>query len=199
MAGFFPLDAEQIVRGLGFVLHQWFNRTRPPDHAAISLDAVTLTLGKVMGVPLPTEEVTKLGLVAGSGTRKVLLPYGSPITTSQQVKPSLQRPPVELQRSTTWEVLGADAVAGGIRRIERRVDVRDVETRIIVALDPDTRKVSMLKETLIGGFENAKPISVGGFRETFSATEARALGRQLLQSADEAEAVASEPEAARCL
>ena len=73
----FPLDAEQIVRGAGFLITLVRQVLAKPGEAIPSAERLTLDLGKAMGVPLPVrEEATAFG-PGGTRIQSGLLPYGA--------------------------------------------------------------------------------------------------------------------------
>ena len=73
----FPLDAEQIVRGLGFLITLARQILAKPGEAVPPEERVTLDLGKAMGVPLPVREEAVAFLPGGATVQSGLLPYGS--------------------------------------------------------------------------------------------------------------------------
>ena len=73
----FPLDAEQLVRGAGFLITLLRQVLAKDGEAIPSAERLTLDLGSAMGVPLPTRQeavaITPTGVTVKSG----LLPYGA--------------------------------------------------------------------------------------------------------------------------
>ncbi|WP_267355710.1 MULTISPECIES: hypothetical protein [unclassified Methylobacterium] len=78
----FPLNAEQLVRGAGFILGLWHIRTKLPGEAIPSREQLTLDLAAAVGVPLPTRQDAVGILANGTKVQTKLLPYGAePIPT----------------------------------------------------------------------------------------------------------------------
>lgn len=73
----FPLNAEQLVRGAGFILGLWHVRTKLPGEAIPSTEQLTLDLATAVGVPLPTRQDQVAILANGTKVQTKLLPYGS--------------------------------------------------------------------------------------------------------------------------
>ena len=73
----FPLDAEQIVRGLGFLVALARQVLAKPGEAIPSAERLTLDLGAAMGVPLPTRQDGVAVTPGGITVRSSLLPYGA--------------------------------------------------------------------------------------------------------------------------
>ena len=75
------LDAEQVVRGAGFLITLLRGVVKKPGEAIPSADRLTLDLGKAMGVPLPVREEVTAFLPNGATVQSGLQPYGAaPIT-----------------------------------------------------------------------------------------------------------------------
>lgn len=72
-----PLDAEQLVRGAGFLITLWRKVLRKDGEAIPSAERLTLDLGEAMGVPLPTRSDAVAFLPGGTTVRSGLLPYGA--------------------------------------------------------------------------------------------------------------------------
>lgn len=72
-----PLDAEQLVRGAGFLITLWRKVLAKPGEAIPSAERLTLDLGNAMGVPLPTRSDTVAIVPGGATVRSGLLPYGA--------------------------------------------------------------------------------------------------------------------------
>lgn len=72
-----PFDAEQIVRGAGYLITLLRQCVKKDGEAVPSADRLTCDLAAVMGVPLPTRDdavsITPRGVTIKAG----LLPYGS--------------------------------------------------------------------------------------------------------------------------
>jgi len=73
----FPLDAEQIVRCLGFLVTLARQVIAKPGEAIPSVDRLTLDLGAAMGVHLPTRQDGVAVTPGGTTVRSGLLPYGA--------------------------------------------------------------------------------------------------------------------------
>jgi len=71
------LDAEQIVRGAGFLITLLRGVVKKPGEAIPPADRLTLDLGKAMGVPLPVREEATAFLPNGTRVQSGLLPYGA--------------------------------------------------------------------------------------------------------------------------
>lgn len=72
-----PLDAEQLVRGAGFLITLWRKVLAKPGEAIPSAERLTLDLGEAMGVPLPTREGVVAIVPGGKTIRSGLMPYGA--------------------------------------------------------------------------------------------------------------------------
>lgn len=72
-----PLDAEQLVRGAGFLMTLWRKVLAKPGEAIPSTERLTLDLGQAMGVPLPTRSDAVAFGPGGTTVRSGLLPYGA--------------------------------------------------------------------------------------------------------------------------
>ena len=73
----FPLDAEQLVRGAGFLVTLAREVLAKPGEAIPSAERLTLDLGEAMGVPLPTRQDGVAVTPGGITVRSSLLPYGA--------------------------------------------------------------------------------------------------------------------------
>lgn len=71
------LDAEQIVRGAGFLITLWRKVLRKEGEAVPDADRLTLDLGEAMGVALPTRDEAVSITPRGATVKSGLLPYGS--------------------------------------------------------------------------------------------------------------------------
>ncbi|QGY05531.1 hypothetical protein MMSR116_29285 [Methylobacterium mesophilicum SR1.6/6] len=71
------LDAEQLVRGAGFLITLWRKVLRKDGEAIPSAERLTLDLGEAMGVSLPTREGVVAITPRGQTVRSGLLPYGA--------------------------------------------------------------------------------------------------------------------------
>ncbi|MCJ2051695.1 hypothetical protein [Methylobacterium sp. J-070] len=69
--------AEQWVRGLGFFGGLLLAYLKRPGEAVRSAERLTLDLGDVMGVPLPTRQDQVTILPNGTKVQTKLLPYGA--------------------------------------------------------------------------------------------------------------------------
>lgn len=72
-----PFDAEQIVRGAGFILGLWHARTKLPGEAIPSTERLTLDLAEAVGVELPTRQDVVGIRPNGTTVQTSLLPYGA--------------------------------------------------------------------------------------------------------------------------
>lgn len=73
----FPLDAEQLVRGAGFLITLVRQVIAKPGEAIPSAERLTLDLGAAMGVALPVREDVTAFLPGGATVQSGLLPYGA--------------------------------------------------------------------------------------------------------------------------
>lgn len=71
------LDAEQLVRGAGFLITLWRKVLRKEGETIPSEERLTLDLGEAMGVPLPTRQGVVAIVPGGKAIRSGLLPYGA--------------------------------------------------------------------------------------------------------------------------
>ncbi|MGU3664433.1 hypothetical protein ACLBX9_09645 [Methylobacterium sp. A49B] len=69
------LDAEQLVRGAGFLITLWRKVLRKEGETIPSAERLTLDLGEAMGVPLPTREGVVSITPQGTTVKSGLLPY----------------------------------------------------------------------------------------------------------------------------
>lgn len=72
-----PLDAEQIVRGLGFLVTLARQVLAKPGETIPSAERLTLDLGTAMGVTLPTRQEQVAVTPQGATVKSGLLPYGA--------------------------------------------------------------------------------------------------------------------------
>lgn len=72
-----PLDAEQLVRGVGFLITLWRKVLAKPGEAIPSAERLTLDLGEAMGVALPTRQGVVAIVPGGKTIRSGLMPYGA--------------------------------------------------------------------------------------------------------------------------
>jgi len=70
----FPLTAEQLVRGAGFILGLWHIRTKLPGEQIPSAEQLTLNLAAAVGVPLPTHQHQVAILPNGKKVQTTLAP-----------------------------------------------------------------------------------------------------------------------------
>lgn len=71
------LDAEQLVRGAGYLVTLLRKVVKREGEAIPDADRLTLELGKAMGVPLPTRDDAVSITPRGATIKSGLLPYGS--------------------------------------------------------------------------------------------------------------------------
>ncbi|MET3485407.1 hypothetical protein [Methylobacterium sp. 1973] len=72
-----PLDAEQVVRGAGFLITLWRKVLAKPGEAIPTTERLTLDLGEAMGVALPTRQGVVAIVPGGKKIRSGLMPYGA--------------------------------------------------------------------------------------------------------------------------
>ncbi|MCJ2143692.1 hypothetical protein [Methylobacterium sp. E-066] len=70
----FPLSAEQLVRGAGFILGLWHIRTKLPGEQVPSAEQLTLNLAAAVGVALPTHQHQVAILPNGKKVQTTLAP-----------------------------------------------------------------------------------------------------------------------------
>ena len=70
----FPLSAEQLVRGAGFILGLWHIRTKLPGEQIPSAEQLTLNLAAAVGVALPTHQHQVAILPNGKKVQTTLAP-----------------------------------------------------------------------------------------------------------------------------